>query len=369
LATVFFTDMKADYGNSMEAKFRKILKKSEFFETIKEGELVALKVHVGERENLGYVNPNYARIVAEEVKARGATPFLTDTNTLYSGGRQNGVYHSLTAIQHGFTYATVGASFLPADGVRGLEYREVEVPGAHFSQVKLASGILQADRIIFLSHFKGHMEAGFGGSIKNLSMGCASIAGKMEQHADANPIVDLEKCTGCRQCYYACPVGAISMEKKKAVIDYDLCIGCGQCVAACNYGAMQPGSSAETGEFIEKVTEYAYGAASFFGERAFFLNFAINITPDCDCWAANDIPIVEDVGILASSDPFTLDKATMDKVDLSRANSTSRYYEEITREKGNIFEDVWKEIPGSTTFDYLKKQFAADLEYSIRQIE
>jgi len=369
MSTVLFTDMQADFGNSMEAKFRKLLKKAGYFEKIKEGELVALKVHVGERENLGYINPNYARIVAEEVKARGAIPYLTDTNTLYSGGRQNGVAHSLTAIQHGFTYASVGASFIPADGIRGLEYRDVEVPGQKFDKVKLASGILQADRIIFLSHFKGHMEAGFGGSIKNLSMGCASVAGKREQHADTNPVVDRDKCVGCRQCCWACPVEAISMQEKKAVIDYDLCIGCGQCVAACNYEAMQPGSSAETRAFIEKVTEYAYGASSFFGDRAFYVNFAINITPDCDCWPANDIPVVEDVGILASTDPFPLDRATMDKVSASRAYTTSKYYPQISGEKNNVFEDVWKEIPSSTTFDYVQKQFGVSLEYTIRQIK
>ncbi|HKL03752.1 MAG TPA: DUF362 domain-containing protein, partial [Cryomorphaceae bacterium] len=79
---ILFTDMQADFGNSLEKKFRKLTKKSGFFETIKENELVAIKLHVGERENLGYINPNYARIVAEEIKHRGAKPFLTDTNTL-----------------------------------------------------------------------------------------------------------------------------------------------------------------------------------------------------------------------------------------------------------------------------------------------
>lgn len=369
MATVLFTDMQAEFGNSMEAKFRKILKKSDFFDTIQEGELVALKLHVGERENLGYVNPNYVRIVVEEVKKRGGNPFLTDTNTLYSGGRHNGVDHSVTAVQHGFTYATVGAPFIPADGVRGLDYREVEVPGKHFERVKMAGGVVQADKVILLNHFKGHMEAGFGGAIKNLSMGCASIAGKMDQHADAKPVVDHEKCTGCRQCYWACPEGAIRMENNKAVIDYELCIGCGQCVAACNDQAMNPGSSAETRKFIEKVTEYAYGVSSFFGERAFYINFAMNITPDCDCWPANDVPVVEDVGILASDAPFALDKATMDKVNASRKMATSRHHEKITGKGANIFEDVWEGIPAGSTFDYVQKQFAVSLEYSIRALK
>jgi hypothetical protein len=370
METILFTDMQADFGNSLEKKFRKLLKKSEFFDSIQEGEIVALKVHVGERGNLGYVNPNFARIVVEEVKARGGSPYLTDTNTLYSGGRQNGVKHCETAVQHGFSYATVGAPFIPADGVRGLDYREVAVRGKHFQKAKLAGGVLQAEKIIFLSHFKGHIEAGFGGSVKNLSMGCASVAGKMEQHAAAQPKVDVEKCVGCRQCYWACPVEAITMENKKAVIDYEICIGCGQCVAACNYGAMKPGSSADTKDFIEKVTEYAYAARDFFGENAFYINFALNITPDCDCWPANDVPVVEDVGFFAGRNPFALDRATMDLVNRSRPNAGSRHYEKLSGGgEEDIFGQVWEEVPVGTTFDYAQKQFKVALDYQLRTIK
>lgn len=366
--TILFADMQADFGNSLEDKFRRLIRKSGFFETISEGQIVAIKVHVGERGNLGYVNPNYARIVVEEIKKRGATPFLTDTNTLYSGGRHNGVSHAETAVQHGFTFASVGAPFIPADGVRGLDYREVPVAGSHFDTAKLAGGILQAEKIVFLTHFKGHMEAGFGGSVKNLSMGCASIAGKMEQHAAAKPQVDIEKCVGCRQCYRACPVSAITMQNNKAVIDYEVCIGCGQCVAACNYEAMGPGSTAEYREFIEKVTEYAYAAQDYFGENALYINFATNITPDCDCWPANDVPVVEDVGFLVGGNPFALDRATMDLVNKARPNAGSRHHDKLHNHRDvDIFGLVWEEVPVETTFDYLQRQFDVSLEYKLEK--
>lgn len=185
--TVYFTNMHAEFGNSLEDKLRKILKAADFSSFIKPRELVAVKVHVGERGNLGHINPSLARVVVEEIKAAGGNPFLTDTNTLYSGGRHNGVDHAVTAVLHGFTYATVGAPFLPADGVRGMDYTEVAVPGKHFEKVKLASNILKADKIVFLSHFKGHIEAGFGGAIKNMAMGCASIAGKRDNTAMPSP--------------------------------------------------------------------------------------------------------------------------------------------------------------------------------------
>lgn len=365
--TVYYIDMQTEYGNSLEKKFRKLLAASRYLDEVSEGQIVALKVHVGERENLGYVNPNFARVLVEELKARGARPYLTDTNTLYSGGRHNGIDHSITAEQHGYGYAAVGAPFLPADGVRGLAYREVEVAGKHFTRTKLASGVLEAEKIIFLTHFKGHMEAGFGGSLKNLSMGCASIAGKVEQHAAAKPKVRLKACVGCRQCYRVCPVQAISMQDSKAVIDYDICIGCGQCVAACNYKAMGAGSSSEVGEFIEKVSEYAYSAANYFGPNALYINFAMNITPDCDCWPANDVPVVEDVGILLGRNPFALDRATLDLVNKAKPRSSSRHHEKI-HGTHQLFHEVWDIPVIGTVFDHARELFGVELEYELEQL-
>jgi len=365
--SILFTDMQADYGNSLEQKFRKMLVKSGYFETIRPGELVAIKLHVGERGNLGYLNPNYSRIIVEEIRKRGAKPYLTDTNTLYSGGRHNGVDHSLTAAQHGFTLGTVGAPFIPADGVRGLDYTEVPVAGTHVKKAKLAGGILQADRIVFLTHFKGHMEAGFGGAIKNMAMGCASIAGKQEQHSSGKPKVQLSSCVGCRQCYNACPVGAITMKDHRAVIDYEICIGCGQCVAACNYEAMQAGFGEENDVFNQKVTEYAFAVHSYFGDKAFYINCAVNITPDCDCWPANDVPVVEDVGFFAGTNPFALDKATLDKVSKARAVHTSRHFPKLTGTH-NLFQEVYPEVQSDSTFEYLFRHFDVDLEYQIRTI-
>ncbi len=365
--TIYFTNMKTEHRNSLEQKLKKLLKASGYFDSISEGELVAIKVHVGERENLGYLNPNFARIVAEEVKARGGKPYLTDTNTLYSGGRHNGVDHCVTAVQHGYTYATVGAPFVPADGVRGLGYREVEVAGKHFSKTKLAGGILEAEKVIFLTHFKGHIEAGFGGTLKNLSMGCASIAGKMDQHAAAKPVVKAENCVGCRQCYRVCPEGAITMQDGTAVIDYELCIGCGQCVSVCNYQAMEPGSGSEVHEFVEKAAEHAYSAADYLGENALYINFAVNITPDCDCAPWNDVPLVEDVGFFVGRNPFALDRATLEAVNRARVQTGTRYREKLTGEQ-DIFEAVWDAPQASSIFEHAQKQFGVELDYTVKEL-
>ncbi len=354
MSDVFFTDMHVEFGNSLEKKFGKLLKRANLSDFVREGELVAIKVHVGERENLGYVNHNYARIIVDEIKKAGGKPYLTDTNTLYSGGRHNGIDHAVTAIQHGFTYASVGAPFIPADGVRSVEYITAPVKGKHFKEAKLAPGILRADKVIFLTHLKGHIECGIGGTIKNLSMGCASVSGKSEQHASSKPEVNPDNCVGCRNCFNVCPVGAIEMIDKKAKIDYEVCIGCGQCVAACNYEAMEPKWDAENEVYLERVCEYAYAAATALENRALYLSCAVNITADCDCFPINDIPIVEDVGFFCSYNPLAIERASVDAVSKSKPIETSKHREKI-RNEGNIFHEIREQVPSEKIFSYCKK--------------
>lgn len=351
---VNFMDLKASYGNSLEKKFQKLLQQSGLESLIKKGELVAVKVHVGERGNLGYINHNFARILVEEIKKLGGKPYLTDTNTLYSGGRHNAIDHCETATFHGYSYLNTGASFIVADGLRGLDFDEVAINQKNIKNAKLATGILQADKIIFLTHFKGHIEAGFGGSIKNMSMGCAAVPGKMEQHSSVKPAVNESLCVGCRQCFNICPQHAIEMIQNKARIDHNRCIGCGQCIAACNFHAIPPSFDEHHEIFLEKVCEYAYAVYERFKDKALYLNFALNITPDCDCWPANDMPVVQDVGIFASKNPLALDRATLDKVNLSKANPNSPHFQKIKNQK-NIFTEMNPNLPADYIFDYCVK--------------
>src|SRR5450759_3683480 len=114
--------------------------------------------------------------------ARFARLVTADANTLYTGSRQNAIDHMNTAIAHGFDYAVVGAPLIIADGLAGEWFGETEIGKKHFTSVKIAGGILSAPSMIVMSHFKGHGLAGFGGAIKNLGMGCAPSAGKIDQH-------------------------------------------------------------------------------------------------------------------------------------------------------------------------------------------
>ena len=363
---IWFSDMTTSGGNSLEEKTNRILERANFNGFIKKKEFVAVKVHVGERGNIGYLNHNFSRVVVDRLKLKEARAFLTDTCTLYSGGRHNAVDHSVTAIQHGYTYESTGAPFIPADGLRGHDYGEVEYCGKRVKKAKIASALLKADKLVFLTHFKGHLSVGFGGTIKNLAMGCASAAGKKDQHSNSKPVIVADSCTGCRQCLLSCPEQAIALSNGIAVIDDDKCVGCGQCVAVCNYNAASVKWDSGGLEFIEKVCEYAAAAEQKFRGKAFYLNFALNITPDCDCWGQNDTAIVQDVGILGSYDPFSLEKATFDMVNKSGVNPASQHAGKLGK-SANVFHDLRPHVPSGHFFEYLKT-LGYGLEYEIEKI-
>ncbi len=320
---VYFVNLRSrsDKNNKI-TKIRRLFEKAGFDNFIDEGDLTAVKLHFGERGNDTFINPVFVRQVVDKIKEAGGKPFLTDTNTLYSGSRHNSVDHMITAIEHGYDYAVIGAPIIIADGLRSENIKEVEINKKHFKKVKLAKDMVSADGMIVLSHFKGHEMAGFGGAIKNLGMGGAPAVGKKEQHA-LKMDVQNDKCVGCGQCAKVCPEQAITIENRKASVSHDKCIGCGECMTVCKPKAIGMDWSAEMNPFIERLTEYAFGAAKPHENKIGYINFLINITPDCDCVPWSDAPIVPDIGFLASTDPVALDKACYDLVNKQSVNSHS----------------------------------------------
>jgi uncharacterized Fe-S center protein len=248
----------------------------------------------------------------------GALPFLTDSNTLYSGRRSNAVDHLQSAMENGFGPMTVGCHVIIADGLKGTDYRDVEINLKHCKTAKIGTAIADADIIISMNHFKGHEMTGFGGVLKNIGMGSGSRGGKLEMHSASKPEIHTENCTGCRQCIKSCAQEAIELnESRKAVIDYDKCVGCGQCVAVCQFDSAQViwNESADTAN--EKIAEYTYAVIK--DKPNFHINFIMNVSPNCDCWDSNDVAIVPDLGIMASFDPVALDKASIDMVNSAPA--------------------------------------------------
>ena len=310
---VFFTGLKArDPCQNTAAKVRALFEAAGFGECIDTDAPVAIKIHFGEKGNNSYVSPVYARQVVDKIREHGGKPFLTDSNTLYRGSRSNAVDHIITALEHGFSYATVAAPLLIADGIRGGNYREVKIGKRHFDRVLVSGDIADVKSLIVLSHFKGHEVAGFGGAIKNLAMGCAPPEGKQEQHS-ARPMVIEGRCKGCGICLNVCPRRATGLVDGKSVIDQDLCIGCFECMTVCPEQAIDVDWETEIPQFTERLVEYAFGAAQ--GKKAGYINFLTHITPDCDCVPWSDAPIVPDIGFLASRDPVAIDAASFDLVN------------------------------------------------------
>ncbi|MCW2277234.1 DUF362 domain-containing protein [Heliophilum fasciatum] len=364
---VYFANFRArkPKHNKIE-KIRRLFAMAGFDQMIGQDDLTAIKLHFGERGNDTHINPVLVRPVVEQIKARGGKPFLTDTNTLYSGSRHNSVDHLLTALEHGFGFEVTGAPMIIADGLRSDHVVEVPIGQKHFQSVKMARDIVTADSMIVLSHVKGHEMAGFGGAIKNLAMGCAPAAGKKAQH-DAKFVVNPEPCTGCSTCIKVCPEQAITLTDKKAAIDPARCIGCGECMTVCPVKAIGMDWETELPPFLERMTEYAYGAIKGKEGKVGFINFLTNITPDCDCCSWSDAPIVPDIGFLASADPVAIDKASYDLVNQQAGLRHSLL--QCNHDHGeDKFRGVWDYVDGTLQFRYGAQIGMGSLDYELIEI-
>lgn len=348
-AKVYFADLRARTPNrNRTAKLKKLFEAAGFADVVAKGDLTAVKVHFGERGCDTHISPTHVRAVVDRIKACGGRAFVTDTNTLYSGSRRNAVDHIATAVEHGFDYAVLGAPVIIADGLDSTNVLEVPIAGKHFQSVKIAGDIVRADSLLVLSHFKGHELAGFGGAVKNLAMGCAPRAGKQDQHC-VRFVVDAKKCVGCEECAAVCPVGAAAMDGKKAVIDKTLCIGCGECLTVCRKKAMSINWHTEIVPFMERMVEYALGAVTGKQGRVGYVNFLVNVTPDCDCVPWSDAPIVPDIGFLAATDPVALDRACLDLVNEQAACPECKLEHGLPSGEDK-FTALWKWTRGDVTF-------------------
>ena len=331
-SVVFFSDLKVG-SKTLLNKLDALLERTNLKEKIKEKDLVAIKLHFGESGNTAFIRPIFLRRIVDRVKYYKGKPFLTDANTLYIGTRGEAVSHLTTAYENGFVYSVVDAPLLISDGLRGNSSVKVTIDKPHFKTVSIAHAIYMADALISVAHFKGHELSGFGGTLKNLGMGCASREGKLSQHSNISPKVKAKVCKGCELCLTTCAHEAISMLPSKAdieskrmtaFIDSKKCIGCGECILTCPTGAVQIQWNETIPIFQKKMVEYAYGAVENKKKKGLYLNFLTQISPACDCWGYSDTPIVNDIGILSSEDPVAIDQASVDLVNGQEGNRSSK---------------------------------------------
>ncbi len=309
-ADVYYAPLHSGHSHSPLDKITRLLHKCDIKSHYSKGDLVAVKIHMGELGNTAFIRPIYLRPVLDALRQVGAKPYLTDTNTLYTGMRWNSVDHLHNAALNGFNYSTLQVPVIIADGLRGENTVEVPVAGELVQKAKLAADIVHADAILVVSHFKGHMQASFGGAVKNLAMGCASRAGKLDMHALMRPQVDQALCTACRRCAKSCQAGAITFNPKATISE--ACVGCARCIGVCPAEAIDHDWRQSSENVQKKMVEYARALVGVFDRPIIYLNILAAISPDCDCFGGNDAPVVPDLGFLAATDPVAADKAAYD---------------------------------------------------------
>ena len=262
-SNVYYTDFRCPVGTSLPEKLRRLCIAAGIKDIDMDGKFVAIKMHFGELGNLAYLRPNYAKAVADLCKEQGGLPFLTDCNTLYPGSRKNALEHLTCAQLNGFWPMTTGCQVLIADGLRGTDEVEVPVPGGEYCKTaKIGRAIMDADVFISLTHFKGHVMGGFGGSLKNIAIGCASgKTGKAQLHSDGT-----------------------------------------------NLWAGGP-------LFMERMVEGGKAITTHFKGHMAYINVLRRMSVDCDCAGTSAAePTAPDIGILASTDLLAVDQASVDMV-------------------------------------------------------
>ncbi|MEM3378249.1 MAG: DUF362 domain-containing protein [Candidatus Bathyarchaeia archaeon] len=278
------------------------------FDCIERGDLVAVKLHVGELGNPYHVQPFFVHDLVRRVKELGGKPFLTDSTTYYCAQRNNGYDHTITALMHGFGMVP----FIVADGLRGENFRLVKTKGI-LNEVEVAGVIAEADAMIVVSHNKGHELSGFGGAIKNLGMGCTSQAGKLRQHRTIGLEIDTSKCIGCGKCKDACSMHLPEIIEGKARNTSPLCMRCPICSEACPAGAIK---LTNKNNLCKALASAAYGVLSTFKKgKVSYVSFAKDITQYCDCLPNPGERVMKDVGIFASNSPVSIDAAFLGMID------------------------------------------------------
>ncbi len=367
MSTVYFADLRAGHKENLFDKITKLLTLAELPKRVNEGDLTAIKIHFGEKGNHAFIRPIFARRVVEEIKKLKAMPFLTDSSTLYPGERKEAVSSLTCAIENGFGYACVVAPLIISDGLRGVTETDIPIEGELLKKVHIGSEIIEADSLVCLTHFKCHELTGFGGAIKNLGMGCASRKGKLVQHSTVAPKVSEKYCTGCGICLKSCAHDAIAVIEGKAAIDPTLCAGCSRCITVCPVKAINIQWNEAADLVMKKMAEYAKGALTGKDGRTVYLSFINHVSPACDCYGHADAPIVNDIGICASTDPVAIDQACADLVNNARGNEGSAL-QSGHEPGGDKFRGVYPEIPWEVQLEHGEKIGLGSRKYELVRI-
>ena len=328
----FMDDRYSGAQSSIPAKAQQLFDEAMLSDCFDSGDLVAIKCHMGEWNNSAYLRPILIRIIVDKIKEHGGRPFVTDTTTApyyFYGTRSTAELHLETAARNGFTQQSMGCPIIISDGLYGTDDVKIDIPdGLILKEGYLAKGIAEADSMIVISHFKGHGSGVYGGSIKNIAIGCSSKRGKFNVHMCNHPTVGWdswefngdncigEECPDAELCNNMCPANAIKIKKDHAEFDPGKCIGC--------FGHQRPLYRCDLWErgdkyedwrnyFLVGMGDAASAYTEYIGrEKIGYLSYALDIAPACDCVPGSDRPVIPNLGVFASKDLVAIDVAALD---------------------------------------------------------
>ena len=244
---------------------------------------IAVKVHSGEAGNQNFLRPLFWKPVVERL---GGT--VVECNTAYPGQRNETAKHYKLLDAHGWS-RLFPVDILDGEGPDAL--LPVRPGSCHLKHDIVGKHLQNYDSLLVLSHFKGHPMGGFGGAIKQLSIGCASTAGKLNIHS----------------------AGKYTRAEDQNVI----------------WGDLPPQDA-----FLESMAEAACAVADFFQGRVVYVNVLANMSVDCDCCAVAEDPCLKDIGILAGTDPVAIDRASLDLVKASGDPGVPHFMKRVTSRNG-----------------------------------
>lgn len=242
---------------------------------------VAVKVHSGEDGNQNYLRPEFLKPIVKEVDGT-----IVECNTAYDGARDTTEKHEKLMAKHGRS-EIFPVDIMDADGPSSDLIFPIE-NGRVLKQNHVGGHLANYASLLVVSHFKGHPMGGFGGALKQLSIGCASNQGKVNIHTAG---------------------------------------------ASLNQGEFWE-KIAEQDDFLEAMAEAAETVVNHFGSNAAFINIACNLSVDCDCCAVAEDPCMKDIGIFASLDPVAIDQACIDAVVNSDDPGRDHLLERINSKHG-----------------------------------
>ncbi len=258
---------------------------------------VAVKLHSGEEGNKNYLKPEFVKDIIEYVNAT-----VVECNTAYDGARDTTEKHERLMEEHGWSkYFTV--DILDSEGEEVLENKN----GTIIKKNIVGSKMKNYDSMLVLSHFKGHPMGGFGGALKNLSIGLASSKGKRYIHTSGK-----------------------------------------------ENGSYEDMFTADHDSFIKAMADSAKTITDFYKGKIAYINAMVNLSVDCDCCSNAEDPCMADIGILASTDPLALDQACIDLVYSSTLEGKDKLIERIESRNGLlIIENAKKQEIGTTEYELI----------------